>query len=367
MAFTFYKLRRDLHEAWFEKHQEYLLWWADLVFHAAWKSEIVSCGNFLVTIHRGEQIASINDLVQRWHRGKDMIIKFLKVLQEKGLIRKITRNNITIISIIDYDLEDDTDNLLNEKADNLADSPKHIQNTDKQRTSEKSRGSQADNLADSLSDEKTDNIADNLADTPIIYKEERIKKSSTTRARVKDDGSPAGQVDDSSLPEISIFIQYLLGDTNTLLKIVRETGYSINDVELWIYELGRKWEFRKPHEDYGDFLRHLINTLKIKSKKKERPNEINVENFTAAQTLWTVVQADLILNDSAHVQIYESLEFYDLKQNEKSEKELILIAPTEDIKDVVKNKLVGRIKESMRIFTTSHLDVKCGTESKEKK
>lgn len=363
---SFYKLRRDLHEAWFEKHQEYLLWWADLMYHAAWKSETVSCGNILVTIHRGEQIASINDLVQRWHRGKDMIIKFLKVLQEKGLIRKITRNNITIISIIDYDLEDDTDNPLDGKADNLADNLKHNQNTDKQRLSKKSRDSQADNLADNPLDGKTDNKADNLADNPIIYKEERIKKPSSTRAREGDDGSPAGQVDDNSLPEISFFIKHLLSDTDALWRIVRETGFSINDVKLWIYELGRKWEFRKPHEDYGDFLRHILGTLKIKSKKKEKPNQIYVENFTAAQTLWTVVQADLILNDSTHVQIYESLEFYDLKQNEKSEKELILIAPTEDIKDVVKNELVGKIKESLRIFTTSHLNVKCGTESKEK-
>ncbi len=363
---SFYKLRRDLHEAWFEKHQEYLLWWADLVFHAAWKSEIVSCGNFLVTIHRGEQIASINDLVQRWHRGKDMIIKFLKVLQEKGLIRKITRNNITIISIIDYDLEDDTDNPLDGKADNLADNLKHIQNTDKQRLSKKSRGCQADNIADNPLDGKADNKADNLADNPIIYKEERIKKPSSTRAREGDDGSPAGQVDDSSLPEISIFIQHLISDTDTLLKIVRETGFTINDVILWIFQLGRKWEFREPHKDYGDFLRHIVDTLNIKTKNKESPKQIYVDNSTAALTLWNVVQADVMLTDSVHAQIYDSLEFYDFKENEKREKELILLAPTEEIKDVVKNELVGKIKESMRIFTSTQLDIKCGTEKKEK-
>ena len=198
-------------------------------------------------------------------------------------------------------------------------------------------------------------------------KKSKLNNSSTTRARERDDGSLAGEVDNSFLPEISIFIQQLLSDTDALWRIVRETGYSINDVKLWIFQLGRKWELRKPHEDYGDFLCHIINTLKIKSKKKERPNEIYVENLSTAKALWRVVQADLILNDSLHAQIFESLEVYDFKENEKKEKELILIAPNGEIRDTVKNELIGKIKENMRKFTSSLFDIKCGTESKEKK
>ena len=198
-------------------------------------------------------------------------------------------------------------------------------------------------------------------------KKSKLNNSSTTRARERDDGSPAGEVDNSSLPEISIFIQQLLSDTDALWRIVRESGYSINDVKLWIFQLGRKWELRKPHEDYGDFLRHIVDTLNIKAKMKESPKQIYVDNSTAALTLWKVVQADVMLTDSVHAQIYDSLEFYNFKENEKREKELILLAPTEEIKDVVKNELVGKIKESMRIFTSTQLDIKCGTEKKKNK
>ncbi len=171
-------------------------------------------------------------------------------------------------------------------------------------------------------------------------------------------GISSGGDEDSSQPDISVYIQRLVGDTDALLRIVRETKYSKEDVIRFIYQLGRKWELRKPHYDYDDFLRHIIDTLKIKFKAKERPEQMYVENFSTAKTLWTVVQAELILTDNIHAQIYESLEFYNYKEKEK---ELILLAPTDEIKDAVKNDLIDSIKECMRKFTPSQFDVKCGT------
>ncbi len=182
--------------------------------------------------------------------------------------------------------------------------------------------------------------------------------TSTAPARVGAGGISSGGDEDSSQPDISVYIQRLVGDTDALLRIVRETKYSKEDVIRFIYQLGRKWELRKPHYDYDDFLRHIIDTLKIKFKAKERPEQMYVENFSTAKTLWTVVQAELILTDNIHAQIYESLEFYNYKEKEK---ELILLAPTDEIKDAVKNDLIDSIKECMRKFTPSQFDVKCGT------
>ncbi len=194
-------------------------------------------------------------------------------------------------------------------------------------------------------------------------REREENNSSTAPARVRGGGNSSGGAEDSSQPDISSYIQRIVGDTDALFKIVRETKYSKEDVIRWIYQLGRKWELRKPHEDYGDFLRHIIDTLNIKFKKKERPEQIHVENFSTAKTLWTVVQADLILTDSVHVLIYESLEVYDYKEKEK---ELILIAPTGEIRDAVKNDLMDSIKDCMRKYTPSQFDVKCGTDSESK-
>ena len=162
---SFYKMRNDLHDEWFFKNPQYLLWWGDLMHCACWKSETVMVGSIPISLHRGQLIASINDLVKRWDRSKDMIIKYIKVLETKGLIIKTTKNNISIITILDYDLEDDTDN--------LADTPEHIQNTDKQSTFKRLNGKQTDNLVDNLN--TTDNLADNLADNLLPEKADNLE------------------------------------------------------------------------------------------------------------------------------------------------------------------------------------------------
>ena len=97
---AFYMVRKDLHDEWFGTHNIYLVWWCDLLRHAKWKTKSVSIKNKTVTLHPGEQVASINDLVVRWKRGKDMIINFIELLKEKGLIEKWSSNNISIIRII---------------------------------------------------------------------------------------------------------------------------------------------------------------------------------------------------------------------------------------------------------------------------
>ena len=102
MTYAFYKVRKDLHEEWFEEHPTYLLWWCDLLYHATWRNKRISIKNKTIMLLPGEQVASINDLVERWKRGRDMIINFIRLLKEKGLIEKRTANNISIIHINDY-------------------------------------------------------------------------------------------------------------------------------------------------------------------------------------------------------------------------------------------------------------------------
>ena len=412
---SFYKMRNDLHDEWFFKNPQYFMWWCDLMHLASWKSETVMVGSIPVSLNRGQLIASINDLVKRWNRSKDMIIKYIKVLETKGLIIKTTKNNISIITILDYDLEDDTDNLAdtpehlqnNDKqstfkrlngqqtdnlvdnlnttdnhadnhADNLpvamtdnhADNPKRVQNPNKQRLSKNLMGKQADNLADNFPAVTTDNHADNLADSYIIYKEERIKKStSTTRVRKCKEGAVMNIVENVGISSgnnctlaTSEGIRKLLGEEKSLLLLQRESGFSAKEVKLWIVQFGRSWEAKKPwHNDYQDLFSHVLDTLIIKRKNNEKPKKLFVNNESSAREIWNIIQADLCMQHPDGVSVLGKLNFFGFCGNDIS-----LVAPSRDVKETVKEKYIALINEQFEKYSDSPIKVKCGTIKEQK-
>ena len=407
---SFYKMRNDLHDEWFFKNPQYFMWWCDLMHLASWKSETVMVGSIPVSLNRGQLIASINDLVKRWDRSKDMIIKYIKVLETKGLIIKTTKNNISIITILDYDLEDDTDNLAdtpehlqnNDKqstfkrlngqqtdnlvdnlnttdnhadnfadnlpvvmTDNLADNLEHVQNADKQRLSKDLMGKQTDNLADTFPAVTIDNLADNLADSYIIYKEERIKKStSTTRVRKCKEGAVMNIVENVGISSgnnctlaTSEGIRKLLGEEKSLLLLQRESGFSAKEVKLWIVQFGRSWEAKKPwHNDYQDLFSHVLDTLIIKRKNNEKPKKLFVNNESSAKEIWNIIQADLCMKHPDGVSVLGNLEFFGFCGNVIS-----LAAPSTDVKEEVNERYIALINSQFEKYSDSPIEVKCGT------
>ena len=306
-------MRNDLHEEWFQRHPEYLLWWCDLMHSAAWKPETISCGKYLVTLNRGEQIASIADLVKRWQRGKDMIINYLKMLQEKGLIRKTSRNNISVIRIVDYDSDDNADN----PADNL----EHAQNADKQRLSEKSSDKQTDNLADNLC--KTDNLADNLTDNPItkkadnladnltkkqtdnladnpannpniIYKDKRRKISSSFSSSfpawdVKEKQKQAENGEPVTAADAAVELK---NNRDWLLKMQQRTGLDERAIFKYLddFVLDCDCRNKQEHPNMTDVMNHFVDWLK---KRKKSQGTIESKQPPTPQQLWNKCFAEL--------------------------------------------------------------------------
>ena len=407
---SYYKMRNDLHDEWFGKYPQYLLWWCDLMHRASWKPSNVMVGASLISLHRGQLIASIHDLVKRWRRSKDMIIRFLKILDEKGLITKTTSKNITIITIVDYDLQDDTDNLADNpervqsadkqrhseksdgmqtdnlvdnlyntdnladnptdnlqavKTDNLVDNLEHVQSADRQRYSEKSDSMQTDNLTDNLQVVKTDNPVDNLADSHIIYTEERSKISTTAmsanrgkeHAKESTAGSDGRSAGNSSAIETSVGIRQLLTDKKNLLLLQRESKFSAEEVKSWIIQFGRKWEVEQPfHNDYQHIIKHVLDTLNIKNKKREKPPRLYVTNESTAKDIWNIVQAELCLQYPDGASILEELLFFRFNDNV-----VALKAPSVEIKKKVDEKYIALIKEYYKKYSTSPIEIKCGT------
>lgn len=114
------KLGRGITAHWIWDRPLYLKWWLDMVMMAGWGQRRQVISGRLVTIGRGQFVASLSYLSQRWEyrretasgEGKMMcpsertVLKFLRLLEEEGMIKREPRNGVlvtAIITICDYD------------------------------------------------------------------------------------------------------------------------------------------------------------------------------------------------------------------------------------------------------------------------
>lgn len=396
---AFYMVRKDLHDEWFDTHNIYLVWWCDLLRHAEWKTKSVSIKNKTVTLHPGEQVASINDLVVRWKRGKDMIINFIELLKEKGLIEKWSSNNISIIRIISDNIDIDADNLSNGKtdnneigrtpdtqsvskalekdkadnlykeatdnstihsdnlADNLADNlsitqtdnlefeliPSNIRNL---------RGSQR-NDTDNLSTEGNDNSVDNLADTTPIYKEKRRKISTTPTRDSHKNVSERGIV-------IDVAVKMLIADNIQLLNIQRYTGISMSDIKLWSVEYVERCGIQRGgynSKGYNDVIAHFTDWLISQKAKGKSPRLNLIQTETQAKEIWNKVQAQLLLDSAIPKEIILSLIFD--KYNSESQS-IGIIAPDSETKSVLNKEYKTEIENTFTRYTQTKIRIRFG-------
>jgi len=397
--YAFYMVRKDLHDEWFGTHNIYLVWWCDLLRHAEWKTKSVSIKNKTVTLHPGEQVASINDLVVRWKRGKDMIINFIELLKEKGLIEKWSSNNISIIRIISNNIDIDADNLSNGKTDNkeigkTADTQSvskalekdKADNLYKEATDNSTIHSDnlADNLADNLSIAKTDNLeielipskirnlrglqwndtdnlstegndnlADNLADTTPIYKEKRRKISTTATRDSINNFSDGGIM-------IDVAIKMLIADKFQLLQIQRYTGISMSDIILWSVEYVERCGIQRGGynpKGYNDVITHFTDWLLSQKTKGRLPRLNLIQTETQAIEIWNKVQAQLLLDSSIPEEIIISLTFDKYDTESQS---IGIIAPDNETKSIINKEYKTEIEKTISRYTQTKIKTRFG-------
>lgn len=181
------KISRDLPDHWIWEDPHRLKWWLDLLMLAAWEDTKKLVGRKLIEVKRGQIVASISFLENRWGKNHNTVIDFLKLLQSEGMITKKSSNNISIITICNYEEYQGSDNLYDDindtkskrkalrkrkssdnLSDNPCDNPKPVNfNFGADNLSDNvnvnksvSIGSLSNNTADNLSDSLTDNLAD---------------------------------------------------------------------------------------------------------------------------------------------------------------------------------------------------------------
>lgn len=98
------KISRNITEHWLWDDGEKLKWWLDLLLMAQWEEKKVLYDSHLYTLHRGQMIASISFLTERWKRNRKVIISFLKTLEDEGMIeRKVMDRQTPLLTICNYD------------------------------------------------------------------------------------------------------------------------------------------------------------------------------------------------------------------------------------------------------------------------
>ena len=97
------KIRKSIYNHWLWENAEYLKWWIDLLLMANWEDDKKLVGKQLVEVKRGQLIASMSFLMNRWGRSRKMIEHFLNLLYKEQMISKDVKHNISLITISNYD------------------------------------------------------------------------------------------------------------------------------------------------------------------------------------------------------------------------------------------------------------------------
>lgn len=147
------KIHRDIVNHWIYQDAVKFQWWIDMILLASYEDNRTLVGSRLVSLKRGQFVASIAFFTKRWGAGKDKVISFLRLLEADKMIDKKTDNNITVVTICNYESY--------------------------QGVSE----SEPDNLPDNLPDTLSDKVPDNLPDTTKEIKEINNNNISITRTR----------------------------------------------------------------------------------------------------------------------------------------------------------------------------------------
>lgn len=97
------KIDRRITAHWLWNDAERLKWWLDMLFQAAWEDNKILVGKRLITLRKGQFIASMQSLCKRWKRSRSMIEPFIEVLISDEMITKEVSHNISIITICNWE------------------------------------------------------------------------------------------------------------------------------------------------------------------------------------------------------------------------------------------------------------------------
>ena len=120
------KINREIVNHWLWTDSERLKWWLDLLFMAQWDDKKVLHDSHLFTLKRGQLIASVAFLCERWDKSKMTVLKFLQILEGEEMIkREILYRQTPIITICNYEkYQERLDTQIDTQIDTIVDTNK---------------------------------------------------------------------------------------------------------------------------------------------------------------------------------------------------------------------------------------------------
>lgn len=259
------KISREIANHWLWQDAERLKWWLDLLFLAAWEDKQVLHDSHLFVLRRGQIIASISFLSERWGKSHPTIIKFLRLLEGEDMIKRSTiYRQTSILTICNYEkYQCNDDSTLNTQIDSFVDR----QNDEKIRGKVDKPISEVNIIkSDSLGckgETKVDTIVDSQVYT-IVDGNKEYKNNNSTSISSK-------------------------GESKNL-KFIEE----LKDAQIWLEQMAMR--FRIPideivrrlddfaldcdcrgteHQDFNDTRRHFNDWLRIQLEAEKRKNNVS--------------------------------------------------------------------------------------------
>lgn len=97
------KIHRDIQQHWIAQDMEKFGWWIDLLLLASYEDNKAFVGNRVTEVKRGQFVASLRFLAERWKTSKDRVNAFLKLLAQENMICRESDKNTTLITICNYE------------------------------------------------------------------------------------------------------------------------------------------------------------------------------------------------------------------------------------------------------------------------
>lgn len=259
------KISREIANHWLWQDAERLKWWLDLLFLAAWEDKQVLHDSHLFVLRRGQIIASISFLSERWGKSHPTIIKFLRLLEGEDMIKRSSiYRQTSILTICNYEkYQCNDDSTLNTQIDSIVDR----QNDEKIRGKVDKPISEVNIIkSDSLGykgETKVDAIVDSQVYTIVDGNKEYKNNNST---------SISSKGESKNLK----FIEELKNAQIWLEQMAMRFHIPIDEIVRRLDDFALDCDCRgTEHQDFNDTRRHFNDWLRIQLEAEKRKNNVS--------------------------------------------------------------------------------------------
>lgn len=259
------KISREIASHWIWQDAERLKWWLDLLFLAAWEDKQVLHDSHLFVLRRGQIIASISFLSERWGKSHPTIIKFLRLLEGEDMIKRSTiYRQTSILTICNYEkYQCNDDSTLNTQIDSIVDR----QNDEKIRGKVDKPISEVNIIKSDSLGYKDETKVDTIVDSQvyiIVDGNKEYKNNNSTSISSKGESKNLK------------FIEELKNAQIWLEQMAMRFHIPIDEIVRRLDDFALDCDCRgTEHQDFNDTRRHFNDWLRIQLEAEKRKNNVS--------------------------------------------------------------------------------------------